>query len=168
MNTEPADQQLSGTRDSCLYDGNDWRPAKSELEQVKVDEFDMKRVRTFAFLGLLFVTVVHEPALFKAHAQVAPSLTAVCRKAEMGIVNAQVLLGDMYSRGNGVARDDAEATRWYRLAVEQGHAGAQNSLGIMYDQGRGVAADAAEAVRWYRIRSSLVSTSESRIPRVWM
>ena len=68
----------------------------------------------------------------------------------MGIVNAQVLLGDMYSRGNGVTRNDEEALRWYRMAADQGHAGAQNNLGWLYDEGRGVPADAMEAARWYR------------------
>ena len=44
----------------------------------------------------------------------------------------------MYSRGEGVPEDDAEAVRWYRLAAEQGFAAAQSNLGVMYDNGNGV------------------------------
>ena len=38
--------------------------------------------------------------------------------AEQGNPNAQVNLGHMYAAGSGVAQDDAEAMRWYRLAAE--------------------------------------------------
>jgi TPR repeat protein len=45
-------------------------------------------------------------------------------------------LGFMYDEGLGVAEDDAEAVRWFRLAAEQGYAWAQNNLGRMYYSGR--------------------------------
>ena len=70
--------------------------------------------------------------------------------AEQGDAIGQNELGFMYQAGRGVARDDAEAVRWYRRAAEQGDASGQNSLGFMYQNGRGVARDDAEAVRWYR------------------
>ena len=41
-------------------------------------------------------------------------------------------------RMQGVARNDAEAVRWYRKAARQGYANAQTNLGVMYDRGRGV------------------------------
>ena len=34
-----------------------------------------------------------------------------------------------YDNGTGVAKDPAEAARWYRLAADQGHAAAQRALG---------------------------------------
>ena len=71
--------------------------------------------------------------------------------AETGHAPDQYTLGVMYSRGEGVPEDDAEAVRWYRLAAEQGHASAQNNLGLMYAEGNGVPEDDAEAVRWYRL-----------------
>ena len=49
-----------------------------------------------------------------------------------------------------MARDYAEAVRWYRQAAEQGHAWAQLNLGVRYYRGEGVARDYAEALRWYR------------------
>ena len=74
----------------------------------------------------------------------------------------QFLMGFAYNiGGGGVARDDAEAVRWYRKAAEQGHARAQWNLGDMYEHGGlGVARDDAEAVRWYR----KAENSEKRKP----
>ncbi|MFT5106950.1 MAG: TPR repeat protein [Verrucomicrobiales bacterium] len=58
--------------------------------------------------------------------------------------------GMMYLNGNRVARDGAEAARWFHKAAELGDPRGQNSLGVMYSKGDGVAKDDAEAVRWYR------------------
>ena len=85
--------------------------------------------------------------------------------AEQGLPEAQVNLGLMYDRGQGVPQDYAEALKWYRKAAEQGNAKAvkwcrkaaeqgnaeaQYNLGIMYDKRLGVPQDYAEAVKWYR------------------
>ena len=56
----------------------------------------------------------------------------------------------LYRDGRGVARDDAEAVRWFRRAAEQGHNDGQNNLGRMYSNGRGVRRDRVEVVGWYR------------------
>ena len=55
-----------------------------------------------------------------------------------------------YDNGQGVAKDEAEAVKWYRKAAEQNDAEAQYNLGICYANGQGVAKDEAEAVKWYR------------------
>ena len=70
--------------------------------------------------------------------------------AAQGDADAQYNLGVMYDEGRGVAKDDAEAVRWYRKAADQGMASAQYNLGVMYDEGEGVTENNAEAVRWYR------------------
>jgi TPR repeat protein len=67
-------------------------------------------------------------------------------QAEQGHANAQFNLGLMYSNGEGVPEDDAEAVKWSRKAAEQGHANAQLNLGYMYSIGTGVPEDDAEAV----------------------
>ena len=92
-----------------------------------VAESTKKRFLIFVLIGLsAMVGVISlSPPAF---GQAVPALSEIRRQAESGMVNAQVLLGDMYSRGNGVARDNAEAARWYRMAGDQGHAGAQNNL----------------------------------------
>ena len=57
----------------------------------------------------------------------------------------------MYDSGRGMAKDEREAVRWFRLAAEQGHAEAQSNLGASYALGQGVPWDEGEAVRWYRL-----------------
>jgi TPR repeat protein len=71
--------------------------------------------------------------------------------AEQGDARAQFNLGAMYSNGDGVPQNYAEAVRWYLLAAEQGYADAQFNLGASYDFGNGVPQDDSEAVRWYRL-----------------
>jgi len=55
----------------------------------------------------------------------------------------------MYDNGEGVAKDEAEAVKWYRKAADQGFANAQFNLGYMYANGRGVVKDEVEAYKWY-------------------
>ena len=52
--------------------------------------------------------------------------------AKQGHAAAQYNLGLMYSKGEGVSLDLAEAVRWTRKAAEQGDANAQCNLGLMY------------------------------------
>ena len=79
-----------------------------------------------------------------------PSVDDLRSKAEKGDVEAQVELGRIYQDGNGVAKDDAEATKWYLMAANQGRDFAQFELGYMYEKGAGVSKDASEAAKWYR------------------
>jgi TPR repeat protein len=71
--------------------------------------------------------------------------------AEQGNVSAQLNLGLMYAKGQGVPKDGAEAVKWYRLAAKQGKANAQFNLGVIYANGYGVPEDDTEAVKWYRL-----------------
>ena len=52
--------------------------------------------------------------------------------------------------GRGVAKNDTEAAKWFRVAADKGYAPAQNDLGFFYAEGRGVKKDDAEAVKWYQ------------------
>jgi hypothetical protein len=56
----------------------------------------------------------------------------------------------MYSHGEGVPQDYAEAGRWYRKAAEEGNAAAEYGLGEMYFYGEGVQQDRAQARRLFR------------------
>ena len=47
-----------------------------------------------------------------------------------------------------MAKDQAEAVKWYRKAAEQNHAEAQYNLGICFYKGEGVAKDQVEAYKW--------------------
>jgi len=55
----------------------------------------------------------------------------------------------MYSTGQGIRQNDAEAVKWFRKAAEQGHTKAQFNLGVLYDKGQGVAQSSSEAEKWY-------------------
>ena len=65
--------------------------------------------------------------------------------AEQDDVFAQVILGTMHGKGEGVPQDYTKAVEWYRLAADQGYAKAQYILGTMYNEGLGVPQDYAEA-----------------------
>ncbi len=87
------------------------------------------------------------------HAQ-APDLEEMRALAEQGNANAQLYLGVLYARGDGVPEDDAEAVRWFRLAAEQGNALAQYSLGSMYGNGEGVPEDIVLAYMWSNLAAA--------------
>jgi hypothetical protein len=53
-------------------------------------------------------------------------------KAEAGDAESQVELGLLYDKGEGVAKDHAQAAKWYRKAAEQNFAEAQYDLGVGY------------------------------------
>jgi len=71
--------------------------------------------------------------------------------SEQGNAKAQVILGNLYDQGRGVAQNHKTAVKWYRSAAEQGHAPAQTSLGVMYGKGQGVRQNHKTAVKWYRL-----------------
>jgi uncharacterized protein len=70
--------------------------------------------------------------------------------AEQGTARAQILLGVMYSRGQGMAQNYGEAMKWYRRAADHGDATAQVAVGAMYANGLGVPQDHAKAMEWFR------------------
>ena len=79
----------------------------------------------------------------------AKALAELRGRAEKGEVSAQNWLGGMYDTGQGVAKDEVEAVKWYRKAADQGFADAQVNLGNMYWVGNGVVKDELEAYKWF-------------------
>ena len=69
--------------------------------------------------------------------------------AEEGNTDAQLTLGRMFYKGDGVTQDYIEAAKWYHRAAERGLADAQYNLGRMYYNGEGVMQDYKEAAIWY-------------------
>jgi TPR repeat protein len=63
--------------------------------------------------------------------------------------SAQYNVGLMYANGLGVARNDAEAVKWFRIAAKAGVPGADGNIGFMYEAGLGVAQDNEQAIAWY-------------------
>ena len=56
--------------------------------------------------------------------------------------------------GGGVAEDDRESVRWFRLAAEQGDAEAQAGLGLAYGAGRGVLQDFVASHMWMTLSAA--------------
>ena len=69
--------------------------------------------------------------------------------AKDGAVEAQVNLGIMYAKGQGVGRDLGQALEWYRLTADRGHAKAAFNVGVMYENGQAVGQSYDEAAIWY-------------------
>ncbi len=63
---------------------------------------------------------------------------------------AQVLIGDMYLQGKGVARDEAIAFQWMQKAANLGDAQAMSLVAISLEEGAGVARNDAQALEWWR------------------
>ena len=80
----------------------------------------------------------------------AKEITDLLAKAEAGQADAQTIAGVLYEIGRGVAKDDAQAAKWYRKAADQGVAEAQFNLALLYKSGRGVPKDLTEASNWMR------------------
>ena len=71
-------------------------------------------------------------------------------KAEAGDAESEMELGRRYNKGEGLAKDEVEAVKWYRKAADQNLAKAQYNLAVCYSHGEGVVKDQVEAVKWYR------------------
>jgi hypothetical protein len=71
--------------------------------------------------------------------------------AEKGDIYGQVLMGDYYSKGIGVEKDDEQAVRWYRKASERDVDLAQFHLGNYYAEGVGVPKDFVEAYAYLNL-----------------
>ncbi|MBO4534638.1 MAG: sel1 repeat family protein, partial [Clostridia bacterium] len=75
--------------------------------------------------------------------------------AQAGDAEAQINIGNCYYSGKGVAKDRAEAVRWYTLAADQGNALAINYLGKCYELGHGVEKNIKQAIVYYKQAAAL-------------
>lgn len=66
-----------------------------------------------------------------------------------GDAAAQYRLGVMYTKGQGVPRDDKQAASWYLKAAIQDDARAQFAIAEMYREGLGVPKNEKQATTWY-------------------
>ncbi|VVP71402.1 hypothetical protein PS918_01182 [Pseudomonas fluorescens] len=80
----------------------------------------------------------------------ARAAQAILLAAREGLVDAQALLGQILLDGQGIARDQPLAVRWFDIAARQGHLMARNMLGRCHEQGWGCTADATVAAGHYR------------------
>lgn len=71
--------------------------------------------------------------------------------AELGLVEAQAIYGQMLLDGAGVERDQAEGLAWFKRAANADHLMAINMVGRCYENGWGVAPDDTVAAYWFRL-----------------
>lgn len=71
------------------------------------------------------------------------------KSAEQGNSDAQNLLSTMYEKGQGTAKDQAEAVRLTQLSADQDNKFAQNNMGNIYAFGKGLPQDDKKAFEWY-------------------
>lgn len=116
----------------------------------------MKFLKTALFIGVLGSAVL-------AHAQSSTSstrfesmdITSLTNQAASGNHHAQFFLAKRLQKGEGVAKNPAQAAYWYTRAAEKNIAPAQLNLGIMYLRGEGVKADMATARAWLERAANL-------------
>ena len=87
--------------------------------------------------------------------------------AEQGNASAQCELGDCYSIGKGVAKDEVEAVKWYLKAAEQGSIRAHSILGYCYGNGKGVAKDEVEAYARYCLAGNISGINRLKEKFTW-
>jgi TPR repeat protein len=80
----------------------------------------------------------------------AEALDRYGRAAAMSYAPAYGAIGNMYSVGRGVEKDERRAFEWFRNAAGAGDPAGQFALGQIYENGRGVAQDNVEALKWYQ------------------
>ena len=146
------------------HDRRALRKDKADLAQVrherrKRDCKDMKASRLIFALLLASSVAVVQLAAQQVKADQKP-IEEVKAKAEAGDAESQVELGRRYLNGEGVAKREMEAVRWFRKAAEQNYAMAQYNLGVCYEQGVAknereelfpvFGGEPVEAVKWYR------------------
>ena len=72
------------------------------------------------------------------------------KAAEQGHDDAQWLVGNMYSSGDGVEKNYYRAKEWYEKAANTGNELAQQALGRLYAEGKGVSKNYSTAIKWFK------------------
>jgi TPR repeat protein len=78
------------------------------------------------------------------------SARLIVSAASQGIVEAQVLLGQILLDGNGISKDPVLAVTWFQIAANNGNAMASNMLGRCLEYGWGCSANASAAAARYK------------------
>ena len=71
--------------------------------------------------------------------------------AELGLIEAQTIYGQMLLDGAGVERDPEQGLTWFKRAAHADHLMAINMVGRCYENGWGVPRDDTVAAYWFRL-----------------
>ena len=89
--------------------------------------------------------------VFKAYERKHGTMAALQRSGEGGDGKAYAELGYIYAHGNGVARDQETACKYWIAGAACGDVECMGTLGARYCSGNGVPLDAAEGFRYYKM-----------------
>ena len=89
--------------------------------------------------------------VFKAYERKHGTMAALQRSGEGGDGKAYAELGYIYAHGNGVARDQETACKYWIAGAAVGDVECMGTLGARYCSGNGVPLDAAEGFRYYKM-----------------
>jgi len=78
----------------------------------------------------------------------AAEIEGTLKLAESGDISAEHQLAQMFAVGDGVPKNEKEATKWLERAAEHGDAASQYEMGIALREGRGRLQDDARALVW--------------------
>lgn len=71
------------------------------------------------------------------------------KAAQLGHIKAQIRVGDAYSYGYGIDKDEKKGLEWFKKAAESGNADALEKMAGCYDGGRGTKMDKIKAFELY-------------------
>jgi S1-C subfamily serine protease len=108
----------------------------------------MKSVFCVGFLFLCLAFSKQSPA--QETNSETKSFQEIQTKAEKGAAQAQFELAQAYEMGRGVAKNEAEAVKWYRRAADKDYSPAEFMLACCLLNGSGVDKDEREAVLWLK------------------
>jgi len=112
-----------------------------------VREGEQNRVMKLIPLLLLFGMLAASGWALDKKAE--PYSAELVKKARAGDVDAQFNLGEHYFKGEGIAKDEAEAAKWFQKSADQKDALAEYTLGVCYLYGYGVPRNRAEALKLF-------------------
>ena len=76
------------------------------------------------------------------------------KSADLGYVDAQLVIADMYYEGRGIRKDNTKAFEYYSKSAEQGNEIAQYNLAVLYLKGEGVKINIVKAFEYFEKSSS--------------
>lgn len=76
------------------------------------------------------------------------------KSPNIGVVQAEHMIGHRYHQGVGVGKDLQKAFEWYTRAIKHEGGMAANNIGIMYQIGEGVNQDRQMAINYFKLSAS--------------
>ncbi len=106
-------------------------------------------VGALAVLGFLAACTIREPPNARPSVGEGSTFSRFREQALAGDPESQNLVGFMLFFGEGVAKDQAAARRWFVVAAASGHMSAQLNLAMLYFLGVGAPQDPVRANRYF-------------------